>query len=87
MTEPQNPWADHDIIPTGKVKMTMAGWTVEVDVDKAPCPMCWGEGNIEDDLGYDEEGNFLGEIEILCPRCKGLGTWKLEQENDGQKNS
>jgi len=83
-----SPYEGMELIATSEVVFSpYAGWEIKVDTDKAPCPMCWGEGNIDDDLGYDEEGNFLGEIEILCPRCQGIGKWKLEQDNDGQENS
>lgn len=76
--------SDENLISTGKWKMDSAwGWTISVDSDKAPCPMCWGHGTIIDDDGYDENGELTPEYEVTCYRCKGARTWKLEQETDG----
>jgi DnaJ-class molecular chaperone len=53
-----------------------------VDVDKAPCPYCWGEGVIKVDDGYDEDGNLTAEYDVLCPRCKGNGKYKQGEINE-----
>lgn len=76
---------DYELIPTGKIKLD-PGWghTIEVDVNKAPCPMCWGEGEITTDDGYDEDGNLSAEYQILCPRCKGNGKYKQELEDNDE---
>ena len=64
------------------------GWTIAVDdIDKAPCPLCGGTGEITEDNGYDEDGNLTPEFQIVCPRCLGKATYKLEMETDGTENS
>jgi DnaJ-class molecular chaperone len=74
---------DYELIPTGKIKIDAAwGHTIEVDVNKAPCPMCWGEGTIRVDDGYDEDGYLGSEYDVECPRCKGNGKYKQEMEDD-----
>ena len=60
------------------------GWTIACDdMDKAPCPMCVGAGEITDDNGYDENGNLTVEFQVICPRCQGKGTFRLEQDDNG----
>ena len=60
------------------------GWTIAVkDADKQPCPQCVGSGEITDDNGYDEDNNLTSEFQVICPRCLGKGTYKLEQDTDG----
>jgi DnaJ-class molecular chaperone len=77
-----------ELIPTGKIKMdTTWGMTITVDIDKAPCPACWGAGTIVTDDGYDEDGNLTAEYDIECVRCKGNGKYKQEMETDGTENS
>lgn len=80
--------SNEGLIPTGHWKFDPAwGWTIAVDTDKAPCPMCWGHGTVTTDDGYDENGMLTAEYEITCPRCLGARTFKLEQETDGTQDS
>jgi DnaJ-class molecular chaperone len=71
----------YELIPTGKIKMDPVwGRSIEVDPKKAPCPLCWGAGEITVDDGYDEDGNLTAEYDITCPRCKGNGKYQQELE-------
>lgn len=71
------------LIPTGQIRIDATwGATIIVDVDKAPCPYCWGEGVIKVDDGYDEDGNLTAEYDVLCPRCKGNGKYKQGEINE-----
>jgi len=79
---------DYELIPTGKIKIDAAwGYTIEVDVNKAPCPACWGAGTITTDDGYDQDGNLTAEYEIECYRCKGNGKYKQEMSDDEPADS
>ena len=79
---------DYELIPTGKIEMHAPwGMTITVDIDKAPCPACWGSGVIVTDDGYDQDGNLTAEYEIECYRCKGNGKYKQEMSDDEPANS
>jgi hypothetical protein len=79
---------DYELIPTGKLEMAAPwGYTITVDIDKAPCPMCWGAGEITCDDGYDEDGYLGSEYDIQCPRCKGNGKYKQEMSDDEPADS
>jgi len=76
-----SPWEGKEIIPTGEVVFTpFYGWEIKLDVATAPCPMCWGEGNIQEG-DIDEYGNET-IYQILCPRCEGAATYKLEVKDE-----
>ena len=77
-----------ELMPGYSMKLDKTwGWTIAVDdIDKQPCPACVGSGQIITDDGYDEDGNLTAEYEILCPRCEGVGKYKLEPRNDGTEN-
>jgi hypothetical protein len=72
----------YQLIPTGKVKLDTGGLTITVDMDKAPCPMCWGAGEITVDDGYDENGYLGSEYDIECPRCNGNGLFRQELKDE-----
>jgi DnaJ-class molecular chaperone len=77
----RQPPEGYELIPTGKYKLDPQwGWTIEIDAKKAPCPLCWGSGEITVDDGYDENGNLTAEYDITCPRCKGNGKYQQELE-------
>jgi hypothetical protein len=68
----------YTLIPTGVVKLDAGGLTISLDMDKAPCLMCWGAGEITADDGFDENGYLGSEYDITCPRCNGNGLFRQE---------